>query len=308
MTIKNFPFQNLKKISKQEIELVRALMEFLPRTAVREQFHLAIRKMLIKHLGQEVIYFTDALNEMKFTDYCSSLPESPILIVVGLTPLKEKAIIQVDHTLAYLVIDKLLGGVGNIEEALRPLTDTEQGVLQYLIMQILSQFQVLSASASRVEFRMEKFAFHAKDVEKLVDKEEKLCVITVKVGIADQTGFIKIALPNPFIKAAFLNGGLAGYKNNPLEKNYAMSQLTKFDHITTTIWAEAGKVELTPAELKNLESGDVVLFDNSRVRLNEKKVLGNVMLRIGKGLSGGLDAQVKPDQAGFIIKNIKRGA
>ena len=95
METKPFHFTKLKKYSRKELEITRALIEFLPKTKVREQFHVAIRKMLIKHMGQDVSYFVDAVDMMKFDEFSRALPEVPILVVIGVPPLKEKIIIQI---------------------------------------------------------------------------------------------------------------------------------------------------------------------------------------------------------------------
>ncbi|MBU4484717.1 hypothetical protein KKA47_04770 [bacterium] len=307
MTIKPFHFKNLGKLSKKDIERTRTLMEFLPKTGVREQFHLAIRKMLIKHMGQDVIYFINAVDDMSMAEFCNKLPENPILVVIGLNPLKEKLVVYIDHTLAYLIIDKLLGGLGDVDESLRALTDTEQGVLQYLIMQILSQFQLLSGVAARVNFRMEKFIFSAEEAVKYVPAGDKTCVLNLKVGVSDQAGFVRIVFPDPFTKKAFLENGIDSFKKKPLEHEYAIKQFLKYDHIRTSLWAEAGYSELSPMEIKGLEEGDVVLFDTCRLRIKNGKIEGGVTLRIGSGEAGGIDAKLKPDQLGVIIQNIKRG-
>ena len=49
------------------------------------------------------------------------------------------------------------------------------------------------------------------------------------------------------------------------------------------------------------------MFDACRLRIKNGKIEGGLTLRIGSGEAGGIDANLKPDQLGVIIQNIKRG-
>ena len=69
----------------------------------------------------------------------AALPECPVLVVLGLAPIGKKAVVHIDSHIASLVIGKLLGGGESAPEELKPLTETEQGVLQYLIIASLME-------------------------------------------------------------------------------------------------------------------------------------------------------------------------
>jgi flagellar motor switch protein FliM len=287
--LKAFKLNHLKKVSAHEVELVRALYEFLPATDIRDKFDLAIRKSLIKHLGQDLRYFLSSCEMKFFNEFSATLPEQPLLTVMGLTPIEKKALIQIDHHIANLVINKLLSGSTTMSD-LKPLTETEQGVLQYLIMQVLSQVYRSAGSEPRVHFRFEKFIFDPTEAKEIIGSKQRVCILTVEINLFDQSGFVRLIFPDPFLEEMLHLAPGAGRTKK--ERAYFGRQLKKWGFIKTSAWAEAGSSLLSPVEIKDLEAGDVILFDETDLNKVGKKIAGNVQLHFG-GLEGGVKAKIE---------------
>lgn len=287
--IKPFKLDNLKKVSRREQELIHALYEFLPATEVREKVHVAIRKALIKHLGRDIRYFLSSVETISFNEFSTALPECPVVVVLGLAPIGKKLIIHVDHHIANLLINKLLGGGDVTMGEVKPLTETEQGVMQYLVMQILSQIYSSGGAEPRVHFRMDRFLFDPGDVRKLVDAREKVCILTVNVTIFDQSGFIRLVFPDPFLEEIVNLSEGAGQTKG--ERKYFGHALHKWGFVKTSVWGEAGNSLLNPVEIRDLEPGDVILFDESDLKLTGGEMKGNIVLHFGAG-GKGVDASL----------------
>lgn len=287
--VKPFKLDHLKKISGHEVELIRALYEFLPATDVREKLHVAIRKALMKHLGQDIRYYLSAVEKKNFNEFTASLPECPILMILGLTPIEQKVIIHLDHHIANLVVNKLLGGGDVAQGEIKPLTETEQGVLQYLVMQVLSKIYALTGSEPRVHFRFERFVFDSQEVAKFARAREGVCILTLEISIFDQSGFARLVFPYPFLEEILsLSAGAGSSKK---EREYFGRQLAKWGFIKTSLWAEAGNCLLSPVEMKDLEPGDVVLFDETELKLVGKVAKGEVLIHCGAA-EGGVSASL----------------
>lgn len=284
MMTKPFKLDNIKKVTRHETDLIRALYEFLPATDVRDRIHVAIRKVLIKHLGQDLRYYLSAAEKKGFNEFTATLPESPVIMVLGLAPIAKKAFVHFDNNIANLVINKLLGGGEGSSGELKSLTETEQGVLQYLIMQVLSQIHALAGAESRVHFRFEKFLFDAKEISKYSKAQENVYILHMEVGMLNQSGFVRIVFPYPFLEELLSLPSGAG--DTAEERTYFGRQLARWGFISTSAWAEAGNSFLSPAEIKDLEGGDVVLFDETALKLTGKGMEGSMLIHFGTGESG----------------------
>lgn len=290
MLVKPFHW-NLKKVSSEETRLLKALFEFLPETSVRAELGLAIRKTLLKHLGEKVVYYLDAVNQLSYNDFLSGAGEPVAIAVLGLAPIQKKMVIEIDGEIAHIIIDHLLGGEGT-SAAHRTPTDAEQGVLQYLIMQLLGEVYKLCGASTRVHFRFERFVFDLKDASELAEPKDMVALLTYKVVIKERAGFVKLAFPNPFALEAFLTPEQV--TTSPGEAGFIAKAVGSYDFLNAALWAEAGVATLEPTELSSLDAGDVIIFDETGLTLADGKLSGNVYLRAGSGVSGGFRAVVRP--------------
>lgn len=289
------PFQwDLKPISQECVEATEALFSFLPATGVRDSIILELRKVLMQHLGNETYFLTEAVDVVPCRRWLSEVADPSIVVVLGMSPLNSKVLVHIDHVIAHHVIDRLLGGTGDITPEVRLLTEAEIGVLQYLIMQLLMRLHSICGHDERIHFRFEQILQRSENLVPLVPSKEDGVVLTVRLGFADHVGFVRILFPNPFISEAMVEP-LQGPETVG-ERRYWDSRMEAFGDMKASVWAEAGVVTIHPDELQGLEVGDVVLLDESDVRLKNKTVSGNLKLRVGDGQHGWVRAKVDADQ------------
>lgn len=289
--IKPFLLDNIKKISGREVALVKALYEYLPETDVRERLHVDIHKTLAEHLGQGAQYSLSSIETKSGRDFLAQLPEYSVFAVISLAPFEKKVLVQIDHAIANTVINKLLGEEESGGQDLRPLTETEQGVLQYLFMQILSRIHELGGNAPRAHFRFDKFLFDSAGISEYVSAKEFLCAVTLDASVSNQTGFVKILFPDPVLMGVEDKSQKAG--RTAAEKKFLEKQISRVGFVKTTAWAEAGRSQLTISEIGQLEEGDVILFDDSYVKVKGNTVSGDVFIHFGEmegGVRSGLES------------------
>lgn len=294
MNIKPFRFK-LKKVSAKDEQILSALFDFLPKTGRREAFHDAVTEALTKHLGSDVSYSLESVSQGSFGSYCDRMPDPAVLIVLGMPPREGKIILEIDQHLAALFIDKLLGGTAEAAPAPRVPTDTEQGVLQYLLLQVLAHMYRLCGQDARLLFRFEKFVFSPKGLRALHAPEDSTSSLSVKFTIGQHDGFIRLFFPSPLIEQLYLNAETKADMRKAERLDLA-HRLSEMGYVQAPLWAEAGSTTVTTGEMKNLEAGDVILFDKTDLILTDKGPAGRVTLRTGSGTHGGLIAEIEPQK------------
>ncbi|PIR20324.1 MAG: hypothetical protein COV45_07175 [Deltaproteobacteria bacterium CG11_big_fil_rev_8_21_14_0_20_47_16] len=288
------PFKwNLKIVSEKGVAAVNALYSFLPSTGVRDNLSLELRKVLMQHLGNDSFFVVEAVDIMPCREWLSTLPDPSIVVSVGMTPLSSKILIHVDHVIAHHMIDRLLGGDGDVSPEARLITDAEGGVLQYLCMQVLMHLHSVCGRDERVHFRFEQILQRTENIVKLVPVRDEGVVMTVRLGFGDHLGFVRILFPDPFVSEAMVEP--LSLAPGSTEQAHLLSRMNAFGDISASVWAEAGVVTIHPDELKQLEVGDVVLLDESDIRLKGGRPDGNVHLRVGMGQHGGVRARIQTE-------------
>src|SRR3990167_306914 len=111
MNVKPFRF-HLSKVSVEDQALVAKLFDFLPAHQKTLSLATALQKIFSHHLGRGLSYSLEHVETVTGKECISLVPEPCIVAVLGLGPLKHKALLHIDSLLAHVVIDKLLGGDG----------------------------------------------------------------------------------------------------------------------------------------------------------------------------------------------------
>lgn len=293
MDIKPFKFK-LKKVDPKKQRAFDALLEFLPRTGIREKVHEAVKESLSKHLNINVEYRLEAANEISFENFCGKVSDPAVVVTLSMMPRESRILVDIDSSLAGFFIEKLLGGNPENLPAPRELSDVEQGVLQYLIVQLLAGVYKFSGKDSRVNFKFDKFAFRARDIKGLMPENETLFVVIIKVMLGKCNGFVRMAFPSLLVEAEYLKVPLKG-EIRAGDREYLFEQLNRFQHVRFPIWGDGGHIVLTGAELSGLEEGDVIVFDESRLKLEDEKLGGEAVLRAGNGKHGGFVSEIKAE-------------
>lgn len=284
--IKPFHF-NLTKISQSQIQIIEGLLEFLPATGLRDTLNLAIRKALNKYLP-DVRYYVESVQPSTFRDLFTSLPSLCTVGVLGMEPFREKGFVEIDPALSHLAITKLLGGKSEEMTELRTLTETEQGVVEFLLLKLLSQIHKQSGEAERLHFRLEQMVMEPAHLKQVTRDDFPLVCIRVHVAFLNRSGFIKIYLPHPWVMDGFLKdlpGDQKGETFKELKKN-----LKNFGYIPIRLLGALGEAKVDFEELKKLEEGDVVLFDETELVKKKEGIRGEIKIVTGSGESGALTA------------------
>lgn len=292
MTVESFKW-NLREVSGKSVAATETLFSFLPATGARDAVALELRKVLMQHLGNETYFLLESVDVMPCRQWLAGVSDPALVMVLGMTPSATKVLMQVDHVIAHHAIDKLLGGGGDVQPEVRILTEAEIGVLQYLAMQLLMRLHSICGHDERVHFRFEQVIQRTENLLPFVPSKDEGVVMTMRLGFADHVGFVRLLFPNPFITKTMVTPlnvpGTAG------ERHYWRSRLETFGTMSSSVWAEAGVVVVHPDELSGLEIGDVVLLDETDLRLKGKQLTGDVKIRVGDGRHGCLRAKVDTD-------------
>jgi flagellar motor switch protein FliM len=294
MAVKPFHLR-LKKVSSKQQRLIDALMSFLPKTGLRSRFRLGIDEALAKHVGDGVSYQLESVSEMTYQSFSNKLPAKPLLAVLSCAPVDARAYLQIDNVIAQVFISCLLGGDAEEEQVPRALTDTEQGIMQYLLLQLLSHVYRMCGRSTRVHFRFDSFVTDPGEAAGLTRADEVVSVLVVRVDLGEHTGYVKLVFPNPLVESSFLDVQAPG-ELRVEEFAYDLEQLKRFESFRVRLWAEAGRTTLKPGELSQLERDDVVLFDETDIALGENGApKGKAILRVGRGERGGFWADISAE-------------
>lgn len=301
-TIVPFSFQGLKKLSRRDLEMEAALLNFLPFVSQENVVKKSMEEFLARQFNLETALQLEKFEEGNFADFLQMVPDPCLVAVLGVQPVPLKAFAWIDSVLAATLIDRVLGGSGDLPADLRPPTPIEEGVFQYLVLKAIGQIYQACGESAAVHFRLEKIAKSQKELIPLGPEETPMVLLNFRVKVGPTLGFVVVALPHPLIEALFLSRQPLEHPDRLQEYEYSVRRFDQMGHVRTPLWVEIGAVSLTLSEKNQLEKGDVILFDQTNCQMMAGHLGGNVIVRIGEGKGGGFLAQVVSAEAPALVK------
>lgn len=161
---------------------------------------------------------------------------------------------------------------------------------------------------ARVHFRFDKFVTHADELTRMADADASVAVAGFRATLGRHAGFVRLVFTEPFLEQALLGVSAPG-ETRPAESSHARAELARYAYVHVSLWAEAGRTTLGVEDLRQLEQGDVILLEQGDLGLSGGGE-GRAIVRLGSGLSGGIDVTAKlgPARVHCTVQGLHKGA
>ncbi len=292
-----FQFTGLEKVSKRHQQLVRNLEWMLPSVRSTGEVSDTVRRRLQEMLEEQVSLQVEYVHVVPMSKLQRYIGETTFLAVLTPQPNKTRGLLEVELGLAHHAIDMLLGGTGEAV-ALRPLTDIEEGVMTYVIIETLKALSpALDPALPRL--RIEGVVRGLNDIQGLIADHENLAVVQLRAVFGGQPGYVRLVIPEDVL------AGVSPPADSALRRARrqadAEAHPARLRNVKTALRAEIGSVEIAAADLAQLRERDVVLVEALSCRPDQGEG-GTAKLRVGLGQAGHLDAEVLVEDGRFLAK------
>ncbi len=279
MTIKPFDFEKLPRYSREEARMRAVLLE-AGEGALCRGAAAAFSALAQKYLGSRLgIRCTEISSFQGLAARAESVPQ-PVVISFDLIDRDTKIYAAFPLLWVKQVVDRLLGGKGDVPRQLLPLSEIETGVFEFFILRGLEEYAAVGdasealppvfytgiLSPSAVEAWQRESGEGGCWVE-LATRATKKATYGVRFGL-----FFEL---DPWRRA--IAASLAPRDRD--EGRRAARQLAVSGHLEGRLSAEVGRVSLSLADSKRLEAGDVLLLDQRVAELKSGELAGMVNLR-----------------------------
>jgi len=130
---------------------------------------------------------------LTFREFLQTVPEKTYLASCDLAPVGATAVLQLDLTIAFPIIEIMLGGEGTLNETTRDLTEIEEQVLEGIIRIMLRELQT-SWNAIALEFNFAARQ-HILQTQRLMPPEEKNLCLSFEIKMSETRGTLNLAVP-----------------------------------------------------------------------------------------------------------------
>lgn len=254
-----YNFRRPDKFSKDHLRSIQSIQEAFCRFAAN---FLASKMRAAVHLSLSQI------EQSTLGEYVDELPVPTVLFMSALDPLVGQAIIQIDLDLAFLVIDRMLGGSSGDATHTRAgasVTEIEMLLLQDMGRGLIAEFVNAWEQVEPLRSRGCQVALAATQIPELLPSEIAL-VVRNQVQVLNSTGWLSVCLPASLLEPLMprLNARLLFANPRTQAGDQAEQALERrMAQVPLSLHVELGRISLRVAELLSIEAGDVIRLDTS---------------------------------------------
>jgi flagellar motor switch protein FliM len=247
------------------------------------------RVTMSNRLGRMVEIKKEEARPFKFGEFLSVLPTPVCMAIYKMDPLKGAALIALDSTLVFTIVDSILGGSGvsGGQAMNRLFTSIELRLVEKIVKDALADLERAWAPLCPVNMNLLRMEMNPRLVN-IVPPEYQVVTMSMKIQIEETVGNMILAIPFMTIEPI----------RDKLKRGVQMDMM-----VVDPLWSyrlseelleaplelsvEMGGATITLAELLELTPGDTVMLDASGKDELVVKVGGTTKFTGIAGVSGG---------------------
>ncbi len=282
-----FTFKGLERVTQAQVILTDKLEWLVPSASAKGQVSAAVTARLKELFDVDAELLVDSVHTIRPSDLRRHVADPTFFATLAPLPHKTRGFMEVELGLAHMAIDMLLGGAGEAM-ALRPLTDIEEGVMGFVVLETLRALSP-HVDPGLPRLRLEAVVRGVDEALQLLGDEQTVVVVQFKCVLGQHSGFIRLFIPSTVLTLAS-PPDLAPEARTRRRQRIGR-HVSRLTGVKAFLRAEIGRAEVGARDLASLRQGDVVLCDDLSVR-TDRGESGRAELRVGMGLVGRMDAEV----------------
>ncbi|MEO1339059.1 MAG: hypothetical protein AAFV29_25675, partial [Myxococcota bacterium] len=200
MKVRPFRLDELERIPREHRDVHRALHRVLPEAVFESGFLTKVCQELQRYTEMDIDMWLHSISIVRRTQLRAMIPGVSCLVVVGLPPLQDKVLLEIDLRFVYRSVDRLLGSHGVAVDTHRPLSDIEQGVFSFLLLKVLHLFQQNLQLPEQVAVRLEDIRSDLKSVADIVRNDDYWLVASWKMNFDLDVSYVRALVPTSMVR------------------------------------------------------------------------------------------------------------
>lgn len=249
-----YDFKRPNRVSKEQLRAFRSIHDKMAR-ALSSQISAIMRSIVEIQLH--------SVDQMTYGEFLMSLPSPTSFNVFSMKPLDGTGVLEINPSIVFPMIDRLLGGKGDPYDNSREFSDIEINLLDTILRQIMQTLKDAWSSVTDM-FPSIDAKESSPNVVQIVAQNEIVIMVVMELIIGHSSGMINICYPVISLETVLPRLGsrdlMLGETSSKKSRNKELQAL--IGGADVNVEAFIGGTNLSLKEVLDLQSGDVI-------RLNE---------------------------------------
>ncbi|MCY7550950.1 flagellar motor switch protein FliM [Bacillus safensis] len=252
--VKVYDFKRALRFSKDQI---RSL------TRIHDNFARLLTTHFSAQLRSYIQITVSSVDQVPYEEFIRSIPNMTLLNLFYVSPLEGRIMLEVNPTIDYAMMDRLMGGIGISHNKTESLTEIETKIISNMFEGALENYREAWQSITDIEPEMADFEVNPQFVQ-MVSPNETVVVISLNTQIGEVSGVINLCIPHvvlePIIPKLSVHYWMQSERNEPKQQETKAIE-KRIMKAKIPVVAELGQSEMTVEEFLNLEIGDCIALD-----------------------------------------------
>ena len=183
--VKKYDFKRPDIFSKDQIRTVSIMHETFSRLS-STSLSSTLRMLTSLHVAK--------VDQLTYSEFISSLGNPTAMAIVLMDPLRGSAILQIDTTLTFAMVDRIFGGPGRLYRDSREITSIEQWVMVEAIKKLLCNLRESWSAIIDLKPRLGQIETNPQFAQ-IVPPTEMVILVTFGVKIGEIEGTMRFCIP-----------------------------------------------------------------------------------------------------------------
>jgi flagellar motor switch protein FliM len=254
--VRPYDFKIPKKFNKEQLKTL---------SIIYENYGRVLSSFLSGTLRNYCEVEVATIEEQRYFEYSNALPENILMGVLEMQPLQGTTMITMSQTIAFAIVDRLLGGQGELYEVDRDYTDIEVTLLQRVIRDMCFLLKDAWSNVFEITPNFLRLESNSRQSQ-LVSPNETVVIIVLKVKIKDVEGDVSFCMPyeilEPVLEHLNTRYWFTARRSSDEERSTNRNSLiSKVNSIPLELKVVLGKSHVSLKEIMDLQAGDVIALD-----------------------------------------------
>lgn len=254
-SIKEYDFKRPAKFSKEHLRTLEIIYEHYGRLL---STHLPV------YLRKNVQISVENSESVTFSEFINALANPSVLGLINFRPLSGTVIVELSTNLAYVMIDRMLGGLGIPLEKNRNFSEIEIGILEKVLVTCMDLMREPWKNVIDINPVLDRLETNPQFAQ-VIAPNDMIAIVTLNMKIGDAEGFMNICIPYLTVESIMdrLNTKywFSTIQNNN-DENYEENIETLLKRVDVPVKALLGKSEITVSDFSSLQVGDIIRLDS----------------------------------------------
>ena len=180
-----YNFRRPDRVSKEQVHALQFLHERCARN---------LSTSLSAYMRTTISLTVSSVEQFSYAEFLGSLTDPTAYYSMGINPLDELGAIEINPSIAFAMLDRMLGGTGESAPANRPLSEIEQNVIDSVVKILLSAMADTWKAVTNLSFSIRARETRPQMLQ-VAAPNEIIVAVVFEVKVGDVRGLINLCLP-----------------------------------------------------------------------------------------------------------------